>query len=511
VGEHYGLVPIAEKIARNELPSWAADVPLVITLDMWLANYEVAHNYAHMRDLCRDLQGLGVRPGTVLYIPGWCGPYDGGYPHYEPVAELGGRSAFKEAIEAAHTAGYRIMVHTLGWGADPYVPAFEGMASVAVRNYRDPDNPPPPIVHKFQEQLPPDGSPVPAAPADDPLRGPYVGWPGGGEWFPIDYKSGRRAIGEASRSPNGWIFYTQPVPERCEAVVSLGGLQDVGSGVIKLTVNGRSLTSPAGWFAGHDSYTFPFTYHFMPGENAVEISCFGSSGNVNGMGEGSRPELKAAWFSIDQAYGHDPARNVWTQPAVGTDMNDPAWHRAFCEKLVPTVQTCGVDIVHIDATTLWKWDDRGLFAALKDRLPGGTAFGTEVATEPGLRFFLLHQTGVGNLVAEALSARQGPDEWKPEATDVPWRVSGRYGSFYASLCVPRGFVPTRSVCHVDPVKGFSSEEEIEWTQMSLLLAAKHHIIPTLRLNYRDYGLDDLTKRYLVDHIAGNAASGTRPT
>jgi hypothetical protein len=500
LGANYGLRSIESGIESGDLPSWASHIPLVVVFDMWLANNEAAHNYLHLRDVCRDMARLGVPKGTVIYLPGWCGPYDGGYPAYEPVPELGGRSAFQEAVEAAHEAGYAVMVHTLGWGADPYRPSFERYLPLAKRNWNDPAAPPPPIVHNFQGKQPPDGSSPLQPRSDDPLRGPYTGWPGGGEYISLDWAPLQKPIGSVRPSPGGWLFTTAEVPDRCEAIVAVGGLRDIGRGVVKLTIGTRSLASPAGWFSDHDSYSFPFTFLLEAGANPVELVVYGAKGNAGGAGAGSEIALKGAWFRVEKAYGHGTKHNIWTQPAVGMDLNDPAWHEAFCEKLVPTVIDFGIDLVHIDATTLWRWDDRGMYGVLRRQLPRGTAFGTEVGTVPGFRFFLLHQTNPEFLYRASGIESPAEDSWRPKLTDLSWQITGRYAWFYGGLCEPQAFVPHRCVCTVDPMPRSLPEGYIEKTERLLLLQAEHHMIPALRLNYRDFGLDDLTRKYLQKHI-----------
>ena len=72
--EHYGLRSLNKRIADGVLPAWVQDVPVAFIFDMWLANYEVAHNYNHLRDFAGELRNLGVPPGVLFYIPGWCGP-----------------------------------------------------------------------------------------------------------------------------------------------------------------------------------------------------------------------------------------------------------------------------------------------------------------------------------------------------------------------------------------------------------------------------------------------------
>jgi hypothetical protein len=485
----YGVRPLAERIATGEVPAWAARIPVVFTFDMWWPNGEVAHAYTHLRDLARDLKALGVPPGVVFYLPGWSGPYDGGYPYYRTAPELGGRAAFREAVAAVHEGGYRIMIHTLAWGADPSRPDFERLAPAAVRNWlgTDPSTAPPPIVHPHQAQSPPPGQSIPAAPPDDPLRGPYVGWPGGGPRTALEYDSGRVPASAVRPTPRGWAFDTAPLPQRCEAVFTLGGLGDAGHGTVQVTINGRTFTGPAGWFLRHHAYTFPFTFVFLQGVNTVELACFGWPRNAGGAG-GPPPDLRGAWFRIHQAYDHPGP--TWTVPAVGMDPDAPLWRAAFMEHLIPTVQEFGVDAVHVDATALWRWDEDGFFAALRRRLPPPTVFGTEVATTAGLAFFLLSQTRPP-LEDEA---------WQPEPSDLPWQITGQYQHFYQHLCAPRGFVPVGSVCNIDPVPSRLSTEEVEATRRRLAWSRRHHVLRNLRVNYRDYGLDPGTRDFLLEQV-----------
>jgi hypothetical protein len=485
----YGVRPVAERIAAGELPAWVPDVHLVFTFDLWRPSGEVAHTYTHLRDFIRELQALGVPPGVLFYTPGWCGPYDGGYPHYRPAPELGGRTALREAVNAAHDAGYRIMLHTLAWGADPYRPEFEQLAPLALRNFAgpDPDRWPPPIVHQHELQAPPLGEAVAPAPVDDPLRGPYGGWPGGGPREALDYDSGRRPVGPLGPAAWGWLLETAPVPRRCEAVLTLGGVRDAGHGIMRVTVNGRALATPAGWFLTHDAYTFPFTFLFDAGPNRMELECFGWPGNAGGVA-GPPPALVGTWYRIAQAYDHPV---TWTVPAVGMDTDSPAWHAAFLDQLAPTVEEFGIDAVHIDAAMLWRWDEQGFFAAVQRGLPPRTVFGTEVASTPGLGFFAFSQ------------ARPPPppavDGWRSARSDLPWQITGQYQRLYPHLCTSRGFVPVGSVCNVNPVAPSHSLEEVEQTRRQLAWCREQRVLPALRMNYRDYGLDSGTRRWLLEH------------
>lgn len=487
----YGLRPRAERIAAGEWPAWVADIPVVFTFDMWRPSGEVAHTYTHLREFVRELRRLGVPPGVLVYTPGWCGPYDGRYPDYQPVQELGGRAAFGEALAAAHEAGYRIMLHTLAWGADPYRPSFERLAPLALRNYVEPGaaHRPPPIVHGHELRHPPTGETVAPAPTSDPLRGPYGGWPGGGPREALDYDSGHRPVGPLRATARGWQFETAPVPQRCEAVLTLGGMRGAGHGILRVTVNGRSLATPAGWFLERDVYEFPLTLLFYAGPNRVEIECFGWPGNAGGAA-GPPAALEDAWYHLDQAYNHPV---TWTVPAVGQTTDSPAWQTAYLRELAPTVQEFGIDAVHIDAAILWRWDEAGFFPAVKRGLPPGTMFGTEVASTPGMTFFFISQTRLQPPTTSAAG-------WQPPRTDLSWQITGQYQHFYQHLCAPRGFVPVGSVCNIDPVVAALSADEVEATRRTLAWSKQQHILYNLRVNYRDHGLDPGTRKWLMEHV-----------
>jgi hypothetical protein len=264
-------------------------------------------------------------------------------------------------------------------------------------------------------------------------------------------------------------------------------------GVVRVRAGERTLATPPGWFASHESYRFPLPFLFLPSSNPVEIACLGARHNAGGAGENAPAVPEGAWYRIDQAYDHQ--QNIWTQPAVGVDMDTPVWHRAFLEHLKPTVEEFGVDGVHIDATMMWRWDDAGLFAALQRELPPRTMFGTEVATTPGLSFFSLNQTG-GHQWSPPSSAG-----WQPAYTDLPWQITGAYSRFYLHLCPPRGFVPHGGSCTVDAIgHGQFASADPDDASRRLLWQQEHRIVPTMRVNYRDYGLDGHTAAFLREHI-----------
>jgi hypothetical protein len=458
----YGLRSLAEQVAAGDVPAWVLEIPIVFTFDLWRPHGEVAHTYTHLRDLARELKELGVPPGALFYLPGWCAPYDRGYPDYVPAPELGGRAGFREAIDALHDGGYRAMVHTLAWGADPYRPGFDRLAHLAVR--AQPHHP------------------------RDRLCGPYVGWPGGAPARPLDFRTGREPLRNVRPAAGGWSFETVPLPQTCQAVLTLGGLPWVGDGIIRLTLNGRTLVTLPQWFRHHDRYRFPFPFLFRQGVNVVQVECFGCPANAGGE-EGTLPDLHGGWYAVADAVQFTGA---WTAPIVGMDVDSPQWHDAYLAQLAPTVEEFGIDAVHVDASLLWRWDEAGFFAAVRRRLPR-IVFSTEVVTAAGMRFFTLGQGG-------QIAGEEPQAAWASKPSDLPWRLTGKYMRLYQHLCAPRGFVPAGSSCNIRPVARALPEGEAGRLWAQLERGRERHVLYNLRVNYRDYGLDDGTRRFLLERV-----------
>lgn len=210
-------------------PEWVRDTSLIFTVDMLRSNFEITHEFNDVEKLCDELKGVGCPSDTVIYIPGWQGAYDAAHPTYRPAEELGGEPAFRKMVEAAHRSGFKIMIHATGWGIDPYHPDIDDLVKLA----------------KKEE------------------NGDFQGWQFGyvrrPEMIDLGFFTEQVPVGsgraEGSRLPV--TVTTSPAPANCEALFSVGGL--IGSsGRIRLTCGRRTVTSPAGWFADHDEYHFPF-------------------------------------------------------------------------------------------------------------------------------------------------------------------------------------------------------------------------------------------------------------
>jgi hypothetical protein len=96
----------------------------IITLDMMLSSGEVVHCYDDVVDLIGELATAHLASGTMIYIPGWCGQYDKGYPNYEPSKQLGGELGFSRMVEKANQENVILMPHMNYWGYDPGLGLF---------------------------------------------------------------------------------------------------------------------------------------------------------------------------------------------------------------------------------------------------------------------------------------------------------------------------------------------------------------------------------------------------
>ena len=104
-----------------------------VTFDMGRSNGDAAHTYQHLIDLANELYKCGAKGGILFYLPGWCGKYDAEYPDYTPEKWLGGERKFREMVNVLHRCGYRVQLHFLPWGADPFSPEFNSIKHLATR------------------------------------------------------------------------------------------------------------------------------------------------------------------------------------------------------------------------------------------------------------------------------------------------------------------------------------------------------------------------------------------
>ena len=433
-------------------PEWLGDVRMVVTLDMLRSQGEVAHSYAHLRDLCREMAAADMGGGVLFYLPGYHNRYDAGFPLYGPCERLGGASGLREMVDAVHEAGHRVMIHCMVWGADPCQPYFEEIENLV-------------------------------APIDEAERragfrpvGPYKGWPSCMPPVELDYDSGSVPM-DASVRGEAAIFGTPAIPQPMEAHLTVSGVRGLFGGRLRVVLHGREVLSRPGEFAEADSCRFRFPLRFEEGVNEVRL-VFG----------GGTPDLSHAAFRISDAICSKPGR-TWTHPIVRMDVTDRRWISIVRDQIAGVVRDFGIDAVHLDAGNAVTRSWVPIHEALRDALPD-TLFGCEFLAELGHRFF--HITQGGSI----------PGEGPHRPTDLSWRLNGPYAPVYFHLCRAEAFVPAGTVCNHQPVPGELTREARELAERQWKEAPRWNVLPNIRLNYRDYGLDPRTRAALAEVLGG---------
>jgi hypothetical protein len=186
------------------------------------------------------------------------------------------------------------------------------------------------------------------------------------------------------------------------------------------------------------------------------------------------------------------------------DLDNPDYVRIYTDNVSAVVREYGIGAVHFDAEAVE--GARNLTARLRERLPdtplAGEFFtsieglGTVVFCQ-GARQSLLKYEGrtieQSSLPVEGLGGLEVP--WQDKPSPV-CRFVKDYCLMYPHLCAANAFVPVGKVCNVCPprqVPPYTDE------LMSVLRdAARLGYVPGLRVNYRQYGLDEATKRAITE-------------
>ena len=465
LGASMGLTPLADDPA---VPQWVHNVKLVITLDMMRSNWEIAHDYADVAALAGELSASGCPADTLFYLPGTNGAYDSMYPDHGPHAELGGADGFRRMVESLHRNGFRVMLHANAWGLDPCHPDVERYLPYVLRDE----------------------------------RGDYQGWQTGGTiWggltmppsYSLRYRTGRIPAPASSAS----TFETEHIPDECEALVSFGIGSAGRAGLpararVRLTANHRSYVSPEGWFADHEEYAFPFPFLLKAGGNTFRVAMVGTD-----------PELppEDCWYRVREAFTF--VRGC-TYPILRADTTNPEWIRIFLDEIVSVVREYDIDAIHVDATHYHR--DARILEALRERIPRCAISGEELDSLGDLKMYAFCQNAQMDLLADVAVRRLRqsryyldiPDDrqsrkkcrWLDQPSAV-WEHLRRYIILYPHLCASDGFAPTAKVCNIRPPVRVPADAAR--LRQVLRDADRLGYVPGLRLNYREYGLDDLTR------------------
>jgi hypothetical protein len=132
LAEAHGLRPWEE---RSDVPDWARDLRLVVTLHGMHWTGRVFLTYADMeralRAVCERVDGRHV----LAYLPGWEGRYYWQYGDYRPEPRLGGESGFAALCDAARSLGVHLMPMFGANCANLRLPAFRDLdASVFLKS-----------------------------------------------------------------------------------------------------------------------------------------------------------------------------------------------------------------------------------------------------------------------------------------------------------------------------------------------------------------------------------------
>ncbi|MCC7353126.1 MAG: hypothetical protein IT330_05150 [Anaerolineae bacterium] len=459
----------ARKSRERNLPAWVHDTRLIITADMLRSDWTITHDYRDVLNLARDLKKMGCPPDTLFYIPGWQGAYDSTHPTYRPRPELGGDAAFREMVNGIHECGYRVMIHTTGWGIDPYHPDMDKLDHLVLR--------------------------------DD--EGDYRAWQASHKWLPpkrpLRFRTERIPL-KAAKGSRSFSFETPNVPVWCEALVTVGGA-GVGNGRIRLTLDRRSINSPPGWFAGHTEYNYPFPLLLQAGKNRIQVE-------VTGDGE---PDWENAWYRIRYTFIPASPYSSWTWPILIADTSHPEYIKIFTENVSAVVREFGIDSVHVDATWFYHPDfrqARDLLLALRNTLPGIPICGEAVLAFEEMGFWTFAQACTQALVNSGVKrapVEQGSVPVEAGLEDLfAWlnkespvcAFAREYNYHYPHLCAANAFVPLGKVCNMFPPRQIPRDKDELWQILRDFRRLDY--VPGIRLNYRRYGLDKETQKAIKE-------------
>jgi hypothetical protein len=118
--------------ARSDVPAWARELRLVLTLHGMHWTGRTFLDYAAMREVLRFVCERVYGRHVLAYLPGWEGRYYWQYGDYRPEPRLGGEAGFAALCDEARRLGAHLMPMFGGNCVNARLPRFVGLDPAAV-------------------------------------------------------------------------------------------------------------------------------------------------------------------------------------------------------------------------------------------------------------------------------------------------------------------------------------------------------------------------------------------
>ncbi len=118
---HAGLIPWEQ---RTDMPNWARDLKLVLTLHGMHWSGYIFNDYAAMLNTIRYIAERIDGRHVLAYLPGWEGRYYWQYGDFRPEPRMGGADGFARLCDEARALGVHVMPMFGGNCANAWMPNF---------------------------------------------------------------------------------------------------------------------------------------------------------------------------------------------------------------------------------------------------------------------------------------------------------------------------------------------------------------------------------------------------
>jgi len=92
---------------------------------------------------------------------------------------------------------------------------------------------------------------------------------------------------------------------------------------------------------------------------------------------------------------------------------------------------------------------------------------------------------------------EAEEEDQPEYSPLAQLIYRPYRQQYLHLCGAQGFVPFVTVCQINRKPVPISPKELELQRRRFAESKRFGVLPNIRVNYRDYGLDEETNSRIL--------------